>query len=160
MRSPGPYGGRPDTNSRFRSSRSSVSPTPNRRVSSSTRTPGWRTTYGTTTSSRRSRSEARVDRRVVVRSGMFGKGLQSVHHVIPNGSRGVHPGVRPERQDPGSERVRLAGGDVDLDPAVPAGRADPGPGNRGNGPPGHLGTEGHPGGLGGLPQPPGTRFEL
>src|SRR6185503_992382 len=58
IRSPGPYGGSPETNSRSRSARSSGSDIPNRSAASATLVPWFRTRYGTTVSSRRRRSDA------------------------------------------------------------------------------------------------------
>src|SRR6266511_1814204 len=118
MRSPGPYGGRPETNSRLRSSRSSRSPTPKSRESSPTWAPGWRTTYGTTTNSRRSRSDALDGWRAVVGLAMRCQRLQPGDHVVSDRLRRIHAGVRAEGQDPRGERVTLAGGHVHLDPAV------------------------------------------
>src|SRR5262245_57468087 len=59
IRSPGPYGGRPDTNSRSMSASRSASDIPNSSAASATLVPSLRTRYGTTVSSRRRRSEAR-----------------------------------------------------------------------------------------------------
>src|SRR4029453_9006204 len=58
MRSPGPYGGSPEPNSRSRSASSSGSDIPNRSAASATLVPWFRTRYGTTVSSRRRRSAA------------------------------------------------------------------------------------------------------
>src|SRR5688572_19986618 len=109
MRSPGPYGGRPVTKSRFRSAVRSDSVTSKSLESSSTFVPGWRTTYGTIASRRRSRS-------AVLESGT--DGLEACHDGIPHRFGGDDLCIGTEREDPGDEGVGTRRWHFRLGPAV------------------------------------------
>src|SRR5207253_8852196 len=129
-------------------------------VSSSTRTPGWRRTYGTTINRRLKRSDDLLARRADEAGSATSHRLEPSHYLVLDRLRGVDASVRAEGQDPGHERVGLAGRHVHLQPAVAAGPKDPGSGDVGDRPPGDLGTEGHPGSLRRPPQAPRPCFQL
>src|SRR4029453_16662979 len=122
MRSPGPYGGSPETNSRSRSASSSGSDIPNRSAASATLVPWFRTRYGTTVSSRRRRSDA------------FSGALRAAPERAPSsgGNDRLQPAqglrselggfdglrVGSERQDPRDQPFPRRPGHPHLDPPV------------------------------------------
>src|SRR5919204_275367 len=104
IRSPGPYGGRPETNRRSRSSSNSCSDTPNSSIASSTGVPGWRTRYGTTTRRRRSRSDAFLGA-VRARSDRGKRRLQPRHDLVAELRWLPRLGVRAEGEDPSGQAL-------------------------------------------------------
>src|SRR5512134_2937114 len=143
IRSPGPYGGSPDTNSS--------------RMSSATSVPGCWTRYGTTTRRRRSRSEAFGGLR---RSAGGNRLLQAADDLAPQ-VLGLHDHrVGPERQDPGREPLPRAVRHGDLHPPGGALADDLGALQALRRPPRHLGRERHGGPLLGLPRAPGADLHV
>src|SRR5207302_4380400 len=78
-----------------------------------------------------------------------------LHRAWPGQAR-----VGAEREHPGDERIGLAGGDIDLDPAVATGSQDPRALPGGDRPPHDPRAELDPRSALGPAQAPGTRFEL
>src|SRR5437868_12117975 len=116
IRSPGPYGGRPETNSRPRSCARSDSDTPNTELSSESFAPRCWITYGTTESSRRKRSEARGGR-ASRRASAGGKDApESFRDGLPERRRGEDLCVGPEGEHPVDERVAIPDFDARLGP--------------------------------------------
>src|SRR6266508_5224495 len=122
IRSPGPYGGSPETNSRSRSANSSGSDIPNRSAAPATRVPWFRTRYGTTVRRRRRRSDAfsgalRVPPERPPPSGDNDR-LQPVQDLRSElgGLHGLRVGS--ERQDPGDQALPRRPGHAHLDPPV------------------------------------------
>src|SRR4030095_16243289 len=124
MRSPGPYGGSPETNSRSRSASSSGSDIPNRSAASATLVPWFRTRYGTTVSSRRSRSDALSGAlRVAPERRPLSRGKDLLQPFDDRRSKfgGLGDlGVGPERQDPRDQSLPRRPGNAYFDPAIPS----------------------------------------
>src|SRR3990172_6733542 len=139
MRSPGPYGGRPDTKSRRRSSKRASSGTPNSLVTSVSSVPGGCTRYGRRRRSLGSRSDAFS---AFFRSADGKRRLQAAEHVPPEFLGLERDRVGAERQDPRCEALAGPVRDGDLHPAVGTLLQDLGPLQTLRGPPGDLGREG------------------
>src|SRR5436190_2437130 len=154
IRSPGPYGGRPETNRRSRSCARSDSDTPKTELSSESSAPWCWITYGTTESSRRRRSEARGGR--VSRGASAGgkDAPQTFPDGFPERRRGEDLSVEPEGEHPVDERAAVADLDARLGPPVRPHRATA----RG-GPPRHLWGE-RDGGRGVLVLLPGAGSDV
>src|SRR3954464_6490913 len=107
IRSPGPYGGSPETKSRSRSCASSDSDTPNTELNSESSAPWCWITYGTMDSSLRRRSEARGGR--VSRRASAGDkhAPQTVRDGGPELRRREDLRVGPEGEHPVDERVPI-----------------------------------------------------
>src|SRR5436190_13675553 len=123
IRSPGPYGGRPETNRRSRSWARSDSDTPNTELSSESSAPSCWITYGTTDSSRRSRSEARAGRGSRRASAGGKDAPEALRDGLPELRWGKDLRIRPEGEHPVDERIAVAHLDARLRPAVRAHRA-------------------------------------
>src|SRR5262245_56987301 len=158
IRSPGPYGGSPDTNKRSRSASRSASDIPNSSAASATRVPWLRTRYGTTVNKRRRRSEARSgafllvprpERVLAAFSGTKDR-LDSPEDLGPGLLRLQDLGVGSERQHPRDELLPMGPRHPDLDPSVLAGTERLGLAYAPHRPPGDLGREGNRRGDGGL----------
>src|SRR3954467_8350335 len=118
IRSPGPYGGRPETNRRSRSWASSDSDTPNTELSSESSAPWCWITYGTTESSLGRRSEARAGR-VSFRPSAGGKDApQAIGDRLAELRRREHLRVRAEGEDPVDEGLPVADLHGGFGPAV------------------------------------------
>src|SRR4051794_27083716 len=138
IRSPGPYGGKPETNRRSRSCASSDSETPNTELSSESAAPWCWITYGTTESSLRSRSEARAGRVSFLASAGGKNAPQAVGDGLPELGRRQHLGVRTQREHPVDERLSVADLHARFGPAVRANGA-----RAGRRPPGDVRGERH-----------------
>src|SRR5262245_54462307 len=147
IRSPGPYGGRPETNNRSRSASRSASDIPKRPAASATLVPSLRTRYGTTVRSRRRRSEARSGALRPDRAAPSGgkDRLDAIDDLGPDLGRLEDLGVGPEREHPRHQLLPRRPGHPNLDPPVASGPQRLGIPNAAYRPPRDLRRERHDG---------------